>query len=448
MTAFSVRGRSLIVAVLIALATAAAYLPAIRAGFIWDDDDYVTQNETLVDLPGLRRIWFERGAVPQYYPLVHTSFWIERHLWGMNPVAYHALNILLHALAAILLWRGLVRLRVPGSLLAALVFALHPVGVESVAWITERKNVLSAVFYFAAALAWLRSQSSSAEEGRVAARDRPARKKKPEEDRLTTDKASRWYAASLVLFVCAMLSKTVAVSLPAALLMIAWWKKGRVERRDVVSLLPFFVIAVALAVNTVLMERTRVGAVGVDWSFSVAERVLIAGRAIWFYAAKLVWPSDLTFIYPRWRIDAADLTQWLYPIAAVAVVAAAWTVRKRVGPRPVGRDPLFWRDAHTGARFRECLSDALLVRGGSLSVPGERWPDRARRCATVTASTDRATRVCVADCTGCTDMAPGAHLSRSRNSLDGYDPQEPRCLAGAQQSRERLPRTGKPPSCD
>jgi hypothetical protein len=156
MVKLTARRQAWVLGALIALGTIVAYLPVLRAGFVWDDDDHVTRNETLVDLPGLRRIWLERGAVPQYYPLVHTSFWIERHLWGLDPAGYHATNILLHALAAILLWRVLVRLRVPGSFLAAMIFALHPVGVESVAWITERKNVLAAVFYFASALAWLR----------------------------------------------------------------------------------------------------------------------------------------------------------------------------------------------------------------------------------------------------------------------------------------------------
>ena len=144
---------------LIVLLVILAYLPALRGGFIWDDDDYVTQNPTLHDLGGLQRLWFKVGAVPQYYPVVHTTFWLEYHLWGLNPVGYHLINVLLHATAAILLWRVLLRLQIPGAWLAAVIFALHPVEVESVAWITERKNVLSAVFYFAAALACLRFAS-------------------------------------------------------------------------------------------------------------------------------------------------------------------------------------------------------------------------------------------------------------------------------------------------
>src|SRR3990170_1792996 len=130
--------------------TLLAYLPAIGGGFVWDDDSYVTRNTTLRSADGLRRIWFELGAVPQYYPLVHTSFWVEYHLWGLNPRGYHLVNVLLHALNAVLVWLILRRLRVPGAWFAAAVFALHPVHVESAAWITERKNVLSAAFYLSA----------------------------------------------------------------------------------------------------------------------------------------------------------------------------------------------------------------------------------------------------------------------------------------------------------
>ncbi len=305
----------------------AAYAPALRAGFVWDDDDHVTRNETLVDLDGLRRIWTEPGAVPQYYPLVHTTFWVERHLWGLDPAPYHGLNILLHGLASFLLWRLLVRLEVRAASLAALLFAVHPVGVESVAWITERKNLLSAVFSLGSALAWLRIQSFPA--GGQAATPHAAPGGRT---RLTADR--RWYFLSLALFIAAMLSKTVAASLPAAMLVVCWWKRGTVTRSDVRPLVPFFAIGLILALNTAWMERSRVGAVGPDWEFSGAERLLIAGRALWFYATKLLWPSNLTFIYPRWEIDAGQPLQWVFPLAAVAILALAWLARRRFGRGP------------------------------------------------------------------------------------------------------------------
>ncbi len=301
---------------LIILLVFLAYLPALRGGFIWDDDYYVTQNPTLHDLGGLQRIWFKVGAVPQYYPMVHTTFWLEYHLWGLNPVGYHLINVLLHATAAILLWQVLLRLRIRGAWLAAVLFALHPVCVESVAWITERKNVLSAVFYFAAALAYLRF-AAWAEPGGP--------------NRLRW----YWYLGALVLFMAALSSKTVTCSLPAALLLVSWWKKGRVQRGEILPLLPFFVLGVGLGLLTAWIEKYHVGAQGAAWSLTFSERCLIAGRALWFYAGKLVWPVPLAFIYPRWKIEPAVWWQWLFPVAAAGVVAGLWLARRRLGKGPL-----------------------------------------------------------------------------------------------------------------
>jgi len=291
------------------------YYPALRAGFIWDDDDYVTVNPTLRSLGGLGQIWGSLTATPQYYPLVHTSFWIEYHLWGLHPLGYHVDNVLLHALAAVLLWRVLVRLQLPGAWLAAGIFALHPVMVESVAWVTERKNVLAAVFYFGAALAWLRWPGSAG-----ANPDRAA---------------PRRYFLALILFAAALFSKTVTASLPAALLLIAYWQRGRITGRDVGPLLPFFALGLALGLVTSWVERTHVGAAGPEWAFSFSDRCLIAGHAVWFYAGKLIWPVDLTFIYPRWPINSAVGCQWLFPAAALAALGLLWGLRHRLGRGPL-----------------------------------------------------------------------------------------------------------------
>ena len=303
-------------AVLLVVITTAFYVPAFHGGFIWDDDDYVTGNQTLRSLSGLAHIWFQVGATPQYYPLVHTTYWIEYHLWGLNPAGYHVVNVLLHAASAILLWRLLAALRVPGAWVATAVFAVHPVNVESVAWITERKNVLSGVFYLAAALTYLRFAFDPGETA-------------PRSMRI------RWYAVSLLLFLGALLSKTVTGSLPAAILLVLWWKRGRIRWADVSPLLPFFVLAFALGSLTASMEKHRVGAVGSEWNFSTVDRFLIAGRALWFYAGKLVWPAHLTFIYPRWDIDADMWWQYLYPMGALAVVVAMWMARRRLGRGPL-----------------------------------------------------------------------------------------------------------------
>jgi len=301
---------------IILVATLAAYWPVFSAGFIWDDDDYVTQNQALHDADGLRQIWFTPAATPQYYPLVHTTFWVEYHLWGLDPLGFHLVNVLLHATGAILLWRLLAGLKLPGAWLAAAVFALHPVQTESVAWITELKNVLSAVFYFSAALCYLRFAGL----GEAAGDDR---------------RRGRYYFAALFLFVAALLSKTVACSLPAALALVIWWKKDRLGWGDLLLLAPFFVLGAGLGLATAWLEKNHVGAAGADWSLTFADRGLIAGRALWFYAANLLWPTHLAFIYPRWVINARIWWQWLFPAAVAAVVVGLWLARKQVGKGPL-----------------------------------------------------------------------------------------------------------------
>lgn len=297
------------------LVTFVAYLPAVRAGFIWDDDAYVTDNSTLESLGGLRRIWFEIGATDQYYPLVFTSFWIERHLWGETPLGYHIVNILLHALSACLLWIILKRLAVPGAALAAAIFVLHPVHVESVAWITERKNVLSGVFYLAAALAYLRFTGLT----------------QPE---TTALRRRSIYALALSLFIAALLSKTVTASLPAAILLLIWWKQGRLRLADIRPLFPFFALGLAAGLLTAWIERHHVGTGQIDWQLSLIDRCLIAGRAVCFYLAKLAIPAKLTFIYPRWQIDASNAAQFIYPLLVIAALVTLLLLRRRIGRGP------------------------------------------------------------------------------------------------------------------
>jgi Flp pilus assembly protein TadD len=300
---------------LIVVLTCVAYVPAMRGGFIWDDDAYVTNNTTLRDAAGLARIWLEPQSVPQYYPLVFTGFWAEYHLWGLAPLGYHVVNVLLHAASAVLLWRLLARLAVPGAWLAAAVFALHPVHVESVGWITERKNVLSGLFYLAAFHAYLRFDDA----GR-----------------------RRWgaYAACVALFVCALLSKTVTSSLPIAVAIALWWRRGRLEARDLVPLLPLLVVGAGFGALTAWLEQHHVGA-GEDWSLTRPERFLIAGRAPWFYLGKLVWPHPLVFIYPRWALDPHAWWQVALSVATVAVAAVAWALRARVGRGPLAATLFF-----------------------------------------------------------------------------------------------------------
>jgi hypothetical protein len=292
-------------------ATLAAYVPAMRGGFVWDDDDYVTENPTLRDLEGLRRIWLQPGAVPQYYPLVHTSFWIERRLFGTGPLAHHVTNVALHALSGVLLLVLLTRLRLATVVAAgaAALFLLHPIQVESVAWVTERKNVLSGAFYLSAALVYLGGGERGARGGRL--------------------------AATYVLFVCALLSKTVTATLPLALGVVLWWRRGRVDRRDVLSLAPMIGVGVSFAALTAGMERHHVGAIGADWSLSLLERLLVAGRAFWFYIGTLLWPHPLSFVYRRFDPSAEALAMGAFLIATVAAGLGLWLARGRLGRGPL-----------------------------------------------------------------------------------------------------------------
>ncbi len=228
--------------------TLTAYAPALQNNFIWDDDDYVTNNLTLRDINGLGRIWFEIGAVPQYYPLVHTSFWIEYHLWQLKPFGYHLVNVLLHSLNAILLWFLLRRLSIPGAWLAATVFALHPVHVETVAWITERKNLLSGCFFLSSILLYLRFYRFNAEPYD----NYPA----PSAHTVSSSAVScDWglYLLAFGLFLCSLLSKTVTCTMPAAILLLLWWKRDRIVWRDIILLIPFFLAGIVFSLITVWM---------------------------------------------------------------------------------------------------------------------------------------------------------------------------------------------------
>jgi Flp pilus assembly protein TadD len=297
-------------AVLLALLTLIVYFPSLGNGFIWDDDSYVQKNLTLRDAEGLWKIWTQTTANPQYYPLVHTSFWFEYQMWGDRAVGYHIDNILLHALGAILLWLLLSRLKIPLPWLGAAIFAVHPINVESVAWITERKNVLSGVFYFLAFGSYL-----DAIEGKTINR--------------------RWYALAFLFFLLALFSKTVTATLPAAMLVVLWWKRGKLAWKDVAPLLPFFVVGMGLGSLTGYLENTHIGAHGTEWSsLTPIDRVLIAARAVYFYAGKLAFPTKLTFIYPRWQIDAHDWRLWAYPAALVLAVILSWRIGR--GPLAAG----------------------------------------------------------------------------------------------------------------
>jgi len=282
--------------------TAAAYLPAWNGKLIWDDNRHITQP-ALRSWQGLADIWTRVGATQQYYPLVHSFFWIEQKLWGDSVLGYHLVNILLHSLGAVVLLQILRRLKIPGAWLAAALFALHPVQVESVAWISELKNTLSGLFFFCSILTYLNFDER---------RNRLA------------------YISSLALFILGLLCKTAIAPLPAIIAVVLWWKRGRVRpREDLAPLLPFFVIGVGAGLFTAWLERIFIGAQGTAFQLSILQRCLIAGRDFWFYLFKLAWPTKLTFIYPRWHISGTVWWQYLFPAALILLLAIAWKLRRK-----------------------------------------------------------------------------------------------------------------------
>jgi tetratricopeptide (TPR) repeat protein len=300
------------------------FAPTLRNQYIWDDDAYVTKNLNLRTPAGLYSTWFEPFSLPQYYPLVHTTFWLEYQSWQLDPLGYHIDNMLLHAVSVLLAWRVLLRLGIPWAWLGAALFAVHPVTVESVAWITERKNVLSEALVLASVLCYLKFA--------------------PVDDSSENQSQRRrwfYYALSFVLFLGALWSKTVVASMPAVLLVVIWWRRGRIGWRDVLPLVPFLLLGAGMGMFTAWLERIHVGAEGDEWSFTRAERVLIAGRAVWFYATKLAWPHPIVFFYPRWEIDGSVWWQYLFPAAAVAFVVALWAARKRIGRGPLAAALIF-----------------------------------------------------------------------------------------------------------
>jgi hypothetical protein len=300
-----------------------AYAPVRHAGWVWDDIDvYVTTNATVRSPDGIRDIWFGFYRNPakgnalvvktyQYYPLVFSSFWLEHRLFGLEPGPYHVLNVLLHLVNALLVFRLARRLGIPGATFVAGLFALHPMMVESVAWVSERKNVLSGLFYLSAFLAYLRWDDGG-------------------------PRARWWLAASVFLFLGALLSKTVTATLPAALLLAMVWRHGRLRARDVAPLVPFVALAVGLGWFSVHLERYAVGASGEDFSQTLFERcALIAPHAFAFYALKVLWPHPITFIYPRWDPHASGPAAYVWLVACLAAGMALLAARRRFGNGPL-----------------------------------------------------------------------------------------------------------------
>jgi|SRR5882724_206649 len=293
--------RDWFVCLILAVVTMLAYQPAWHGGVLWDDEAHIGGPE-LRTLDGLRRIWFVPRTTQQYYPLLHTSYWLQQRLWGDSTTGYHIVNLLLHIGCVVLVLKILRLLRIPGAELATIIFALHPVNVETVAWIAERKNTLSGVFALAATLWYLKFDEN---------------------------RSRRSYAFAIGLFLLGLLSKTAIVTLPLAWLIIFWWKRRAIFwRRDVLPLIPFVSLSAAAGLMTCWVEYVNIAYRARILDLSFVERCLIAGRAFWFQLGKLLWPSNLMFIYPRWEINAAVWWQYIFPLAVLGLLALLWSLRR------------------------------------------------------------------------------------------------------------------------
>jgi len=285
-------------ALLVFAAVFIAYQQVWHAGFVWDDDAHLTANPCIIGPLGFTAIWTSSAAV--YYPLVLTSFWVQHALWGLNPLPYHLVNLAMHAACAVLLWRVLLALRVRGGWLGALLWALHPVMVESAAWITELKNTQSCFFYLLTILCFLRW----AKEG-----------------------GYRFYGLALFCATLAILSKSSTVMLPVVLGLCVWWTQAGLSWRTVARLIPFLLVSLLAGGWTIWEQKFHSGALGNSWQQSWPDRLVIAGDAIWFYLGKLAWPHPLIFVYPRWHIDSSRWLAWLPAIAAAAALLLLWRGR-------------------------------------------------------------------------------------------------------------------------
>ncbi len=314
-------GMQWLLALLIVLVTFVVYQPALQSGFIWDDDDMLTENE-VVRGP-LHEIWFESKSpflstkFYDYIPLTLTSYWLEYRMWekpgtaarDMHPRPYHAANILLHALTAIFFWRILRRLNIPGAWIAALIFAVHPVNVQSVAWVTERKNTLSLLFYALSLWAFVRSETI-------------LDSKSPN---------TKWFWLSLVFFLLGLLSKAAVIMLPVVLLGVLWWMHGKLDRRAIVQTIPFFALSIVFAAITIWFQYHRSISTDVVQTADFSTRLATAGRAVWFYLGKIVWPEPLSFMYPRWEMNGRSVVSLIPGVAVFASLGIFCWFRKTWG---------------------------------------------------------------------------------------------------------------------
>lgn len=280
-----------------------AYLPIYGGDFLWDDYLWLWDNPYTASPNGWWQCWIP-GQTPDYYPVTTMSFWLQWRWFGHDSTGYQITNVLLNALASIIIWRVLITLGMHPlwAWFAALLFVLHPINVASAGWITEQKNTLSTVFFASAILAWLKHD------------DHPN---------------SKTYLLSLLFFALGLLSKSSGVLLPVIMLLMIWWRKNRIREQEVMLAIPFFVLAAAFSAMTIHFQNNYAIMGQQVRPEGFASRLAAAGCAVWFYLGKALWPANLNLVYPRWEIDSSSLLSFLPLLALVIVAAALWPYRSR-----------------------------------------------------------------------------------------------------------------------
>jgi protein O-mannosyl-transferase len=326
---------------LIVAATFAAYWPCINGAFILDDDKLLTENDIVHNPEGLQRFWFTTESL-DYWPVANNVLWLEWRLWGMHQAGYHFTNLFLHAAEALLIWVVLRKLGVSGGFFAALFFALHPVNVETAAWIAQHKDMLAVLFFLLSILWYLKAQNPFTPSP------------------LAPLPSPLFYCLSLAGFVIAMLSKGSVAILPLVLVVLDWWLRGpraapgvemlnneeefanqdtifgRMENdiiqfisRELPRTIPFFLVAAVLVPVNIWFQTHGTDTVVRNVSF--VQRLLGAGSVPWFYIYKAFVPLNLDFVYPNWKIDAREFLWWLPLAATLATSLVLWTYRNGWG---------------------------------------------------------------------------------------------------------------------
>ncbi len=308
--------RQVLPAALMVIVTLLVYIPAIQGGFFWDDHSFLVRSEIIHAPDGLRRFWLTREA-QDYFPLTSTLLWVEWRLWGASAAGYHVVNLLLHATAAVLVWRVLRRLNVPGAWLAGILFAVHPVAAASAAWVTESKNTLPMALCLLSVMAWLTYDERA---------ERPAG---------PANRSKGWYALTIALFLLALLAKTSVVMLPAVLLLCAWWRRGRICRNDLLRTVPFFALSLGLGLVTMWFQKHNAIGATLVRPEGFCSRLAAAGWMVWFYLLKLLLPAGLCVIYPRWEVNGASLLAYAPLALLLAGLALLWLRRKDWGRAPL-----------------------------------------------------------------------------------------------------------------